>query len=425
MPRAKINIFDCAEAEHISTIPSGESRGLFINRPKLLTRRIRIVTIKTVTNFQFTVLYKKGADIMKKLISLCLVFVIFVMPFSLSAFAAEMEVIFTSNSNFKVGGRATVDVIETAAAVFTDAHVTSDLYNAALDQNMTYLWKCSNGPDKTGKSVTWTEEDAGREYVCRVSFYSDMDCTQFVDYIESEPFTVTSLSSPKITTENLPAAYVGAEYSCRIECTDLSASFFENSGSMLAEFGLQLTEDGEIKGTPTKAGDCVVNITASGEVGNECAEFILNIYSDPEPSLEILQNPNKLTYFIGESFDPTGLKVKITTFDGSYYIAQNGDMLEYSTEPFETEGEIKVRLVNSDLEAFITVTVKSAPKPDSTDQSDTSGELTDGGEDGSGDADANGKTKDSGMPWWGVLLIAIGAAAAGAGVTLLILRLKR
>ena len=121
---------------------------------------------------------------MKKIVSICL-FVVLLLSMAICVQAAGAQVKFTSGSSFQVGGTATVDEYETAVSILDSDSVSSEMYNAALERNMTYMWKCSNGPDKYGQSVTWTEEDAGREYVCRVSFYSDMDCTMFVDYIDS------------------------------------------------------------------------------------------------------------------------------------------------------------------------------------------------------------------------------------------------
>ena len=85
--------------------------------------------------------------------------------------AAGSQVTFTGE--FKVGGTVSVDMTKTAQNVMNSPSVTSDMYNAAMEKNMDVMWKCSNGPDKKGSPITWTAEDAGKEYICRVGFYAD------------------------------------------------------------------------------------------------------------------------------------------------------------------------------------------------------------------------------------------------------------
>lgn len=78
-----------------------------------------------------------------------------------------------------------------------------------------------------------------------------------------------SNSTPKITTKSLPNATKGKDYYVKLECTDADAVFSEIMGSQLSEFGLVLTQHGEIEGKPTKAGNCHVNIRTVSENGNE------------------------------------------------------------------------------------------------------------------------------------------------------------
>lgn len=225
---------------------------------------------------------------MKKIICVCLLLSMLVSSV-ICVQAAGSAVKFTGSSQFVVGGTSAVDLKATAQSVMDDGSVTSDMYNAALEQNMSVIWKCSNGPDKTGNSVTWTAEDAGREYVCRVGFYSDKACTEFVDYIDSDTFVIAEQAPqepPTITTKTLPKATVGESYSVKLKCTDPKASFGEhyNPGKAndLAKTGLTLTAKGELKGTPTKAGKYTFTVCAAGEGGEGYMTYTLVVEEAPK-----------------------------------------------------------------------------------------------------------------------------------------------
>lgn len=274
--------------------------------------------------------------------------------------AAGGKVWFQSDSSFQVGGTATVDRYATAMSIIQSGDVTSDLYNAALEFNMTFSWICSNGFDIQGQSVTWSVADEGREYVCRVGFYSDSECTQLVDYIDSAPFVITASQSLKITTNDLHSPVLGEEYYAKITSTDPNAVYSEFMGSQLSSFGLELHSNGVIDGIPTKTGNCHINIKAVGPTGEDSYSTDLTVIEPFEPSLEVLELPSQTTYMKGDTFNPTGLKVKITTFDGSTIISENGQYLDYYKEPLNNLGEVKIKLSNGDLFTFIYITVVPA-----------------------------------------------------------------
>ena len=117
---------------------------------------------------------------MKKLMS---IFIVLAMLLSsvICVQAAEAQVVFAGGSVFSVGGTATVDLTKTAQSVMSSTDASSAMYKAAQAGNMDVMWKCSNGSDKTGSPITWAAADAGKEYVCRVGFYSDNSRTEFVD----------------------------------------------------------------------------------------------------------------------------------------------------------------------------------------------------------------------------------------------------
>jgi len=274
--------------------------------------------------------------------------------------SAAPKVVFTSGSSFKVGGTASVDKQATARSVLDSGSVTSDLYNAALERNMTFQWLCSNGPDKTGQSVTWSTEDAGREYVCRVGFYSDSACTDFVDYVDSQPFSITGGQSLRITINELHNPVLGEEYYVRMTSTDPNAVYSEFMGSELSSFGLKLHSNGVIDGIPTKTGNCHINIKAVGPTGEDSYSTDVTVIEPFEPSLEVLDEPSQTTYMQGDTFNPAGMRVKITTFDGSVVISENGKYLDYYKEPLQNLGDVKIKLSQGDLFTFVYIKVVPA-----------------------------------------------------------------
>ena len=282
-----------------------------------------------------------------------------VLSLSVAVFAAGAQVKFTSASTFKVGGSAKVDVLATCSSVM-DGNPTSDMYNAALEQNIDVMWRCSNGPDKYGNPITWTADDAGKEYVCRVSFYADKAKTEFVDYIDSSAFTVAAGQTLKFITTELHDAVKGESYYVQVATTDSKAVFSEIMGSELSSFGLTLHSNGIIDGTPTKTGNCHINLLATGPSGEDSASFDLTVTDGFAPSVEVLDYPTQTTYMVGETFNPAGMRVKITTFDGSTMISKDGQYLEYTKEPLKNQGEVKIKLKHGDAFTFVYITVVPA-----------------------------------------------------------------
>lgn len=296
---------------------------------------------------------------MKKTFSICLL-IAMLFSVTICVQAASGKVWFLSDSSFQVGGTATADLYGTAMSIIQDSNVTSDLYNAALNFNMTFSWICSNGADKYGQSVTWTTADEGKEFVCRVGFYSDSACTDLVDYIDSEPFTIQGKQSLTIHTKELHNAVKGEEYYVQISTSDANAVFSEFMGSELSGFGLTLHSNGIIDGIPNKTGNCHINILATGPSGEDSASFDLTVTDASEPSLEVLDYPTQTTYMVGETFNPAGMRVEITTFDGSTMISKDGQYLEYTKEPLKNQGDVKIKLKHGDAFTFVYITVVPA-----------------------------------------------------------------
>lgn len=299
---------------------------------------------------------------MKKIACICLL-AVFLISSVICVNAANEQVVFTSGSTFKVGGTATVDFQKTAWSVMENPE-SSEMYNAALEMNMSVMWRCSNGPDKYGKSVTWTAEDAGKEYVCRVSLYLDKELTEFVDYIDSDPFVVAA-TIPTIKTTQLPKAQLGVYYGATLECSDPNVKW-ELYRSSLPE-GMQLTEDGHLEGTPEKAGEFKITVLATPAAGADyaaTASFKLTV-EDVGYTMELLECPDKIVYTAGEKLDMTGLKVKVSHhYLGEVFVSVNGDQLTYSKRTLVTVGEQKIFLEYKDALDMFIITVNPAPTPD-------------------------------------------------------------
>jgi hypothetical protein len=146
----------------------------------------------------------------------------------------------------------------------------------------------------------------------------------------------------------------------QVATTDSKAVFSEIMGSELSSFGLTLHSNGIIDGTPTKTGNCHINLLATGPSGEDSASFDLTVADGFAPSLEVLDYPTQITYMVGETFNPAGMRVKITTFDGSILMSENGQYLEYFKEPLKTEGDVKIKLKHGDAFTFIYITVVPA-----------------------------------------------------------------
>lgn len=169
-------------------------------------------------------------------------------------------VAFTSKSLFEVSGEATVDLLKTSANVMDRGDITADMYNAALEKNMKVSWVCSGSSalDKKGESVVWTDEDLGEEFICRVGFYNDDACTEFVDYFDSQPFTVKK--APVATVKEAGDYNLTLGETFKLQLTSsISGVTFEPLQTSLPD-GLTLSTKGLISGTPKKEGHWHVTV---------------------------------------------------------------------------------------------------------------------------------------------------------------------
>ena len=221
---------------------------------------------------------------MRKFVSI-LICLLLLLGLAIPAFAAGVTVTFTDDSLPEVGGTLTVDT----NALMNNGSITSDMYNAFLEGNVIYSWY-KNGTltqEGTGADVLSYQlslSDQGCTFYVKVSFYEDSSFQESKKCGEALSKEVTIIGPiPEITTKSLPDATVGKDYYVRFECSDPDAVFSEFMGSQLSEFGLCLTQHGEIEGTPTKAGNCHINVLVVSEGGGENS-FSFDLMVNAAPS---------------------------------------------------------------------------------------------------------------------------------------------
>lgn len=213
-----------------------------------------------------------------------LICLLLLLGLAIPAFAAGVTVTFTDDSLPEVGGTLTVD----KNALMNNDSITADMYNALLEGNVIYSWYKNGALTQEGTgadalSYQLSLSDQGCTFYVKVSFYEDdsfQESKKCGEAVSSE-ITVTS-PAPEITTKSLSDATVGTEYYIKLECSDPDAVFSEFMGSQLSEFGLCLTQHGEIEGTPTKAGNCHINVLVVSEGGGENSfSFDLTVNAAP------------------------------------------------------------------------------------------------------------------------------------------------
>ena len=220
---------------------------------------------------------------MRRFVSI-LICLLLLLGLAIPAFAAGVTVTFTDDSLPEVGGTLTVD----KNALMNNDSITADMYNALLEGNVIYSWYKNGALTQEGTgadalSYQLSLSDQGCTFYVKVSFYEDdsfQESKKCGEAVSSE-ITVTS-PVPEITTKSLSDATVGTEYYIKLECSDPDAVFSEIMGSQLSEFGLCLTQHGEIEGTPTKAGNCHINVLVVSEGGGENSfSFDLTVNAAP------------------------------------------------------------------------------------------------------------------------------------------------
>ena len=220
---------------------------------------------------------------MRRFVSI-LICLLLLLGLAIPAFAAGVTVTFTDDSLPEVGGTLTVDT----NALMNNGSITSDMYNAFLEGNVIYSWYkngtlTQEGTGADALSYQLSLSDQGCTFYVKVSFYEDSSFQESKKCGEALSKEVTIVGPiPEITTKSLPDATVGKDYYVRFECSDPDAVFSEFMGSQLSEFGLYLTQHGEIEGTPTKVGNCHINVLVVSEGGGENSfSFDLTVNAAP------------------------------------------------------------------------------------------------------------------------------------------------
>lgn len=168
-----------------------------------------------------------------------------------------------------------------------------------------------------------------------------------VEYAESEP-TVES-----IEIVSTPDKVVYAPGEC-LDLTGLKVRIWTSEGYIDSLNGDKL----EITKNPLYTlGEQKIKV-AYGDVFDF---FIVTVAEkEPEYSIEIQKEPDKLVYTSGECLDLTGLKVRVYTPDG-YFDSLNGDKLEITKNPLVTVGYQKIKVAYEDAFEVFIVEVKEAP----------------------------------------------------------------
>jgi len=211
---------------------------------------------------------------MKK--GLCtLLVVILLVAMAVPTMAADMEIPFTPESSAKVGGHLEIDF----HAMMVDGRITSDIYNAILEQNYEIYWYRDGAFYSTQPKVIFGDPDANVTFSVEVRFFNDKACTELISTLYSKEFKVESSAPPiylRTTTVNDGA--VGVYYSFQFEASDPGAEFslFQSS----APDGLTFAKDGTLSGIPSKAGSYTMTVVAKGVGGETSYSYTVNIGGD-------------------------------------------------------------------------------------------------------------------------------------------------
>lgn len=141
---------------------------------------------------------------MKKIVCFLLTLLL-VCALWIPAMAAQLEVIFTTDSKAEPGCRLTVNK---GAMLELGSH-TAETYNAMLEGNVVYRWYKNGTLNTEGigeNSYAITQADLDCTLSVELSFYEDADCSQLVGTAVSQVFTVKSgAASPEVTVPETTA----------------------------------------------------------------------------------------------------------------------------------------------------------------------------------------------------------------------------
>jgi len=378
---------------------------------------------------------------MKKIVSVLLALML-VSALALPVFAAELSVVFTADSQPVPGRAMTVD----KNAMLALGSNTADTYNAMLEGNVIYNWYKNgllhnSGTGSGSHSYQIQQEDVGSKMKLVIEYYEDNTFRTKVGTAVSEEFTVGSAAVPEITTKSLPDATVGQTYYVKLQCTDGDAVFSEFMGSQLYEFGMTLTQHGEIEGTPAKTGNCHVNVMVVGEGGENSFSFDITVKNVAEPQIT--------TQTLPEATAGTAYSAKITCTDskaeiGVYYNPGKANDFEKTGLTLSKDGQItgtpkgagsytftvyaagaggedykEYTLLVKETHEVEAPTVDDAEQTTPTTEKPVENKPVKDKESKSFDKDDD---EEEGLLWWVIALIGLAAAGAGVGAAALLVR---
>lgn len=235
-------------------------------------------------------------------------------------------------------------------------------------------------PEETGDYLLVSTESAGvRYYVCGITTsnggraYSGV---VRVTVLDADPEYGPEM---EILTKKLPDATVGQAYRAELQCNDPYGLFtlYYNPGraNQFEEYGLRLTKENVIVGTPAKAGTFTFSVCASGDYGEDYMEYTLTV---------------KEAAKVPEATELAGTEPEVT----------DPAVSEVETEPNETDDPKNI--ADDEIEDT---------KPEETTK-----------EKKSSSSEKNSDQQE--FPWWGFILIGIASAAAGVGAAVLLLKKK-
>ena len=280
-----------------------------------------------------------------------------------------------------------------------------------------------------------------RYYVCMVT--TEEGGSAYSSVIPVKVIEQPAIDPPTIKSASVPDAKAGQDYYFKLDCSDPDAVFSiwydPGKANDFDSTGLSLTQHGELEGTPRTAGVFYFTVMASNDGGEGYQRLKLTVAEGT--TIELVNAPDKVEYFAGEKLDMTGLKVLIHE-NGKTVESLNGDKLTYSDKALVTLGEQKIKLTYKDALEFFIVTVKEAPtepttepvhvteptgetEPAQTESTDQTTEEPTQAPTEPAQAtpdEPKAQAQSKAMPWWGILLISIGAAGVGCVATFLILK---
>lgn len=182
------------------------------------------------------------------------------------------------------------------------------------------------------------------------------------------------MPSPTIMTSFIPYAIVGQPYDVALLCDDPEAEFsvYYNPGGQndFDNTGLSIDENNHLVGTPTKTGDYTFTVCAANAYGEDYMILTLTVTEAPEIDVPIVSDPTE----------------------------------EPESQETTSGGEIE---------------------DDDPEQKDDADEEDDEEDEGKKSSKKKSTGSADEFPWWGFVLIAVGAAGLGVGFTVLIMKKKK